>query len=124
MNRERLLNVAKALRESRSPRDFTMSVYGNKECGTPACALGHYASRRDLQRTFVLVTDESDQEGMWVNTNDGSYASYSSEAVCQHFGIECDQAFNLFSAIGCGGAKTPKQAARFIERFVARGGSK
>lgn len=47
MNKERLLNVAKALRESTTPPDLFTMRFVMRECGTPACALGHYAARGD-----------------------------------------------------------------------------
>lgn len=63
----RLLNVARALRESPNPKAFTMLrfVHGDDSfsntvgsaadwCGTPACALGHYGSRTDLQKIVKI----------------------------------------------------------------------
>jgi hypothetical protein len=119
MNKERLLKVARALRESREPKKFTMEKYGHS-CGTPACALGHYASRRDLQHTFVLKTDE--YGGCSVYNKSDHHAGYLSGEAEEHFGLDELQIHLLFGPGGCGGAKTTKQAARFIEKFVARGG--
>lgn len=45
-NKERLMLVVRALREDPDPENFTMWKFS--KCRTPACALGHYASRRDL----------------------------------------------------------------------------
>lgn len=124
MNTERLLKVAKALRESPKPKAFYMGKYGYTSsddygygCGTPACAMGHYAARRDLQRTFKLSDDGE------LTDNDGMVVWHSDEDACQHFDITHEQALRLFDGIyGCGYAKTAKQAAKYIERFVARGG--
>ena len=115
MNKKRLLNVARALRESKTPNRFTMRTYAHAACGTPACALGHYAARGDLQRTLSL------KNGELVHRN-GEHVCFDSPEVRDHFGITLSQAWGLFAIIGCGNAQTPKQAARFIERFVKAGG--
>lgn len=108
--RKRLLNVARALRESRNPDEFTMEKT-HHECGTPACAIGHYAARRDLQREFTLKSALGSTDG------DGEWAY----AAQRHFGLEGLATVELlFGSKGCGGAETPKAAARYIERFVAR----
>lgn len=123
MNKERLLKVAKALRESPKPKAFTMAQFGyyaasaDHKCGTPACSIGHYAARRDLQRTLRLSRLGE------LTDNDGCSVWFSDDIVCEHFGIEHSQAVMLFDGYtGCGKATTAKQAAKFIERFVARGG--
>lgn len=122
----RLLNVAKALRESPNPNAFDMSIYGHDgefhywnwsgketkfDCGTPACALGHYASRRDLQKTFRLDED-------YIVVNDNEVIGYASQEISDHFGITFGECAELFDADGCNNAKTAKQAAKYIERFV------
>ena len=134
----RLLNVARALRESPIPNAFTMRTYlhgdsydefyhdldaKNWPCGTPACALGHYGARTDLQKTFKVKKvpsfsmDGSDALNVCSRAN--SYTiSYNQSAVLNHFGIDSDQAENLFGPNGCGNAKTAIQAAKFIEKFV------
>jgi hypothetical protein len=124
VHKERLLKVARALRESAVPEDFTMRCFVN-ECGTPACALGHYAARRDLQRAFRISAEEgTDVDGnpavyYYIRSKDGVYIAHDVEPV-EHFGLDEEQAEELFGGHGCGNAKTPKAAARYIERFVAR----
>lgn len=144
---KRLLNVAKALRESRVPRMFDMSTYVHDDpspryneagevikneknfCGTPACALGHYAARTDLQRLLKITVDKTDYGNYadmvyfgdkttneWGDTS----AGWNDEAVLEHFGITESEACELFDGDGCGNAKTALQAAKYIERFVAR----
>jgi hypothetical protein len=108
MNEKRLLNVIKAIEESPNPKMFSMRSYS--DCGTPACAMGHYAARRDLQKTFRL-----DEDGNVV-TNNGS----NLWACENHFGITPDEDEELFGLTGCGDAKTPKQAIRYIRKFIAR----
>ena len=109
MNKERLLNVAKALRESPNPDAFTMRTIAHP-CGTPGCALGHYAARRDLQDAFNL-----DHAGYLTSISDES----PFETELKHFGISEEQEDELFGAWGCADAKTPLAAAEYIERFVA-----
>jgi hypothetical protein len=128
VHQKRLLNVAKALRESANPEAFTMEwfVHGDTEqrdqgrvspfsCGTPACAIGHYAARRDLQRELKIVVREGDAEVV-----DSRRLPATCWSVHEHFGVTPDESRDLFAYAGCGGAKTPKAAARYIERFVAR----
>lgn len=115
MNKERLLNVVKALRESPVPEKFTMHrfVYMTtaNECGSPACALGHYAFRQDLQSAFTRDTF-GPQSGVGC----------ASECVLEHFHITEQQACQLFDSCGCDSAKTPNEAADYIEKFVETDG--
>lgn len=131
---KRLLNVAKALRESARPELFTMSCYVRGEdsfddnsvegfCGTPACALGHYASRRDLQKLLKINIKGGGRAWKYaqmVFTRKNHDAYYDSTRVLGHFGITEYEADELFGEDGCGYATTPKEAAAFIERFVAQ----
>lgn len=112
---QRLLNVATALREApRSlARKFDMTLYGHN-CKTPACAIGHYAFRRDLQRVFRLSRD-----GRLIFPN-GEKTSHSDVTSLRHFGITYDESCELFDDTGCDEAKTPIQAARYIEKFLDR----
>lgn len=125
MNKDRLLAVARALRESPAPEKFTMEEYGYG-CNTPACAFGHYAARADLQGAFAL-----DKDG-WPILVNGPAVYYPSPVVLRHFGITGDEAAELFAGPefdddgeavrdgGCGGAKTARAAAEYIEEFVRR----
>lgn len=114
MNAKRLLNVAKALRESPAPDQFTMGQYAHR-CGTPACALGHYAARHDLQGQFVL---HQGHDGIFCVGADDDDVPYHDRRVLHHFGIDGEDAERLFGPTGCGSAKTPIKAAEYIERFV------
>lgn len=131
----RLLNVATALDESPTPRRFTMGEYGRAPtkratCGSPACAIGHYAYRQDLQNAFQLARCASDTDGektlgilradLDPATYDGPYLSYHHDAVLEHFGITSVEAEDLFGQSGCDGAQTTKQAAAYIRQFVQR----
>lgn len=123
---QRLLNVARALRESPNPDKFDMVKYGHP-CGTPACALGHYAARRDLQDAFGLRALSTSRD-LYV-THDGLTTWYDDFDVREHFRLDTydddeeegwSEAEELFGGRGCGGAKTAIEAAEYIEAFVAR----
>ena len=112
----RLLNVARALRESPAPERFYMGKYTHA-CGTPACAFGHYAARTDLQSLF-RITDTGEIQ---VKKSDGwEWPVTIGVHTMTHFGIDRGEWGDLFSARGCANAKTPLQAARYIEDFVRR----
>lgn len=113
MNKERLLNVAKACRETKFPDAFTMEKFGHN-CNTPACALGNYAIRDDLQSTFSLR-----RSGELRPRDEDRFIGFDDDEVLDHFGLTYEQSNELFSPYGCAEAQTPNEAAEFIERFVA-----
>lgn len=119
MNRERLLNVARALREAPNPEKFDMGSEIHRRCGTPACAWGHYAAREDLQSAWKVERDK----GGYFDVREigtGRWASYDDDALLDHFDITPKERLELFDADGCGGAQTPIEAAEYIEEFVRR----
>lgn len=111
----RLLRLATYLREQAKPQDFDMGTYANG-CGSPACVLGHYAAmpRTPFRLAGVGTNALSDRNGSPLPLG------FSSRLVRDHFALTNIEARELFDSDGCGGAKTPKQAARYLERFVAR----
>ena len=117
--RARLLNVAKALRESPKPEKFDMSDVIHP-CGTPACAFGHYAWRTDLQDAFepLAVGDMGWWDVVFADTK--KHCRYYGSEVRDHFGLTQDELDELFEETGCGGAKTPIEAAEYVEAFVDR----
>jgi hypothetical protein len=99
----RFKNLIKATKEA--DRDhFSMTRYANG-CGTPACVLGNYASRRDLQKSFTLHE--------FVEN-----IAFDDLRVLEHFGITESEARVLFSTQGCRGAITPEGAVAFLEEFL------
>lgn len=129
LHQQRLLTVAQALREA-PKKHFKMSEYAKMEegatCGTPACALGHFAARRDLQSFIRIETMQEWNEyeedlGLRYTRNHGGYSlTYDDERICNYFGISNPEAEELFGAYGCNRATTPKKAAKYIEQFVKR----
>lgn len=141
MNKEALLNVAKALRESPNPEQFDMSRYVNA-CGTPACAFGHYAAREDLQEVFSINTtadpNRFPHQGVHLRATEVQ-VNYAQPLVVEHFGLKHWQLNELFGsaddyeedseneeygaptyALLARTCKTPNEAADYIERFVAK----
>lgn len=122
MNKERLLNVAKALRESKNPNEFCMARHVNA-CGTPACAFGHYAARSDLQSWFTINTTTDPyrfpDQGVYVVVGGEAVSiCYDHEIVHTHFDLDKETIEQLFSQRGCNWAGTAIEAAEYIERFV------
>lgn len=130
---QRLRNLIVALRESPAPDAFTMKYYGyigrnpwwdlplpkdyqesvqtQYPCKTPACVLGHYAARQDLQDVFKLTQCGTLDYGC-------NFSFYT--VLYQHFGLsdkECDE---LFGSYGCGRAHTTGEAITYIEQFITR----
>jgi hypothetical protein len=92
--KKRLLKAADIV--EKVPREeFDMSDY-QFSCGAPACVLGHYAA---ATRKHI---------GMFIFDSD------------DYFGVNSEEWFELFDSQGCGRAKTPKQAAKYIRQFVKR----
>lgn len=119
-NIPRLKKLITALKDAK-PENFSMRMFGRRACGTPACVLGHYAYRRDLQRTLTLTSAEDDPEHLWLRDAHGRIVGYNDRAVLDHFGVDADDADCLFNGIsGLGGAKTTKQAIAYIRKFIAR----
>lgn len=133
MNKQQLKNLKKlpkVLREEAARRDalgdkrkagdaFDMESYGNVVCGTPACVLGTYAYRKDVQSEFCLRRDRV-YGGIGVFVKGTSEeASYDSDIVQEHFGLDYKETEELFGADGCDSAQSEEEAARFIEQFIA-----
>lgn len=83
------------------------------KCGTPACALGHWAVAHP-ERWLV----NSHGAGGWARLI-GEKASpiYSAR---KEFSLAVDEYWELFSGTGCSRARTSIEAAAYIRQFVAR----
>jgi hypothetical protein len=88
-------------------------MLGYGSCGSPCCALGHYAWRRDLQQTFELI-----HASVYSLIDDAEDCCFDGSVICEHFGLTRNEANALFSERGCGQAITALDAARYIERFA------
>ena len=116
----RMNNVVRAIKEapkqSSPSTGFNMSTYGyftEDKCGSPACALGHYAFRRDLQKTFLL-----DKSANVLLRNGLGLGSWD-DSIAPHFGITVAEAIKLFDVDGCDNAETNREhAIRYIASFI------
>lgn len=124
----RLLLAAQATLESKVPASFRMNAYAH-DCKTPACVLGNYAIRDDLQDVFELHEytrwDGRKLVGLVPKGNPGFIESGHNTMDCdgtmvqEHFAIGDGVASNIFGVCGCDDADTPQEAAAYIEKFVA-----
>jgi hypothetical protein len=82
------------------------------DCGTPACAIGHWI-RHSRGRVYLTSND------VLLHKD-----AFGAEGVCLvgsvEFRITGEQAYELFGGRGCDEARTAKQAAKYIRRFVKR----
>lgn len=79
-------------------------------CGTPACALGHWAAATPTRfwlKPLLKYRPAPHLYGEW-------------EIGEAEFGITQQEADIIFGPDGCNYATTAKQAARFIRKFVAK----
>jgi hypothetical protein len=78
------------------------------DCGTPACALGHYAAMSGpTQRIRV--------------TNDRPYHPFVGatwDIIGAEFQLTHDETDTIFESSGCACAQSSREAAAFIRRFV------
>lgn len=116
--KERLLKLAEILdvadaqhRKKKEPTYVQNATI--HDCGTPACALGHWAAankrRFKYDRRSGIVALLDDPENIAVSV-----------IGAREFDLSMGQAVELFSGWGCGEARTAKQAARYIRTFVKR----
>jgi hypothetical protein len=135
LNKQRLLNVAKALREAPVPEKFDMGRHVHT-CGTPSCAFGHYAARSDLQDEFSIDSSRESAhlpyQGVYLKN--GAGICFSDDVVLTHFDLDEDDIGELFGSMAANPTdnnpetyarlartcQTPIEAAEYIEQFVAR----
>jgi hypothetical protein len=106
-----ILDTADALHRKRGEPTYNQEDYAHS-CGSPACALGHYAANTrgfKLDRQWYEYFRE-DKLFTWDCGAD------------EEFGLSYSEAMELFYYNGCGEAKTAKQAAKYIRSFVKRKG--
>lgn len=132
----RLENAALVLEEATNlkvdgERQFNMEKFVHF-CGAPACVLGYYGSRTDLQKLMVISGTKTKVKGRFgeyrldaqLVYRKGLYeqdiVDYYDERLLDHFGLNAEQSYELFGSEGCGGANTPLQAARYIRKFIKK----
>lgn len=131
MNRENFEKLLQANREAK-PETFNMAVFLGQPtaCGTPACLLGNYALRTDMQSAFAAKPSafaakpagEADAMGLVVSTKTGRAVWCDDLDVREHFDITSEEADRLFDADGCNSAGTDRdKALAYVEHFMATG---
>lgn len=116
---QRLRNLVKSTEEAK-PETFNMWHY-NKH-GSPGCVFGNYAARTDLQDVFELCS-WSPHNVSYKGSEGNVYTAlveYIDPRVLEHFNISLNDARLIFDVDGCGGAKTPEEAATFIKLFIEK----
>lgn len=107
-----ILSKADATHKKKSEPNYDQQFYAH-ECGTPACALGHWAT---ANRRWVWLGLKYDLFPRLRNNSHGS----TTEDAMEEFHLTEDEADELFEVDGCGNAQTAKEAARYIRAFVKR----
>jgi hypothetical protein len=116
MNKENLLKLAEILDEADDlHREADEPGYCQERymhlCGTPACALGHWAAAYPNRWVWVYGRlYYFDSERYW-HPRDGSKLEFGLDTV----GFD-----ELFEADGCDDAETAAEAAEYIRGYVAR----
>lgn len=103
-----ILDVADAKHRADKKPKYAQEFFRH-DCGTPACALGHYAAatpRRWFWDSFV-----------WPQLRTAGHESPLDDAA-QEFYLSNEESRSIFGGQGCGAARTAKQAAKFIRKFV------
>jgi hypothetical protein len=102
----KILDTADALHKKRAEGPYDQQIYQH-ECGTPSCAWGHYVlSDKRIAARLGMRKEEI----------------YAGEHPKSEFGIDWEDANELFGMRGCGHAKTAKDASKYIRSFVKRKG--
>lgn len=106
------LDVADEIHRARKEPTYDQKQIKH-DCGTPACAIGHWIRHT---RGRIYLTDG----GELFHKESECFISGVQHTGSIEFRITYSQADELFGIDGCGEAKTAKQAARYIRKFVNR----
>lgn len=107
-----ILDVADAEHRKRGEPAYAQAIVTHA-CGSPACAIGHWAASNKRRWGVSLF-------GTSVKLLKGPYAHDMFSSIEHEFDLSELEAEEIFESYGCGGAKTAKQAAKYIRKFVAR----
>lgn len=103
-----ILDKADELHTARGEPTYLQGCYTHP-CGTPACALGHWAVANPDRWSFACGTP-------YLILS----ASGVSRCAQSEFGLSWHESEEIFGSEGCDFAETAKQAADYIRDFVAR----
>lgn len=125
-----VLDTADERHHAKGEPKYLQAMYRHK-CGTPACAMGHYAanfSERIKWASTVLPRYIEYIRAREVSFNldvpafkilGGEWVSGTSAAV-HEFCLTPEEGVELFGGTGCGGARSARAAAKYIRTFVFR----
>jgi hypothetical protein len=109
----KILDTADALHKRRKEPTYNQFQMVHS-CGTPACALGHYAAATKARFKIDRLSETVFYKG--------NSLYHEAQVAIDEFGVSRGEGYALFSFEGMGGAKTAKQAAKYIRSFVKRKG--
>jgi hypothetical protein len=119
----KILDTADAEHRKRGEPKYDQSRVEHIECGSPGCAIGHWAAanpdRFGLRRIKSFDLSRSEYFVFVCKKDDNSDLDFDKHGQSE-FGINENEASELFYVHGCGDARTAKQAAKYIRKFVAR----
>jgi len=126
MNLLRMNALLIANRESTAPfsmHNWTWGLFAEQEhvsCNTPACLMGNYAARTDLQDTFFISARGNLELRSRPHRALTDYWDVSF-ALRQHFDLTDEEVNDLFNGNGCDGAQEDRaKAIAYVEAFIAR----
>lgn len=105
-----ILETADEEHAKKNEPGYTQVAYVHP-CGTPGCALGHWAVAHP-DRWVVNPSQER-----VVSRNISGISPFSSAVI--EFGITFHEAEELFGGGGCDHAETAKEAAAYVRVFIA-----
>lgn len=106
-----ILDVADAEHARGGAPAYDQHRYWHRDCGAPACALGHWAAAHPYR--WIRVQDAPSMWGC-----EGTLDSVTIEFALDPY--DGRQALVLFGGYGCNGARTAKEAALYLREFVTR----
>lgn len=123
INIERLRQLAQILdRADQQCKEHRKPAYNQKRylhrCGTPACALGHWAAAHPDRWDVFIDGGPTLKKLDPDNITSGLIAFITVEHAAYEFGLTVPQARELFGSHGCGNAKTSQEAAAYIRAFI------
>ena len=115
---------------------YNQSLLAN-DCGTPACALGHYGFNTPKRWGYSYSLEEDPNcpgtflaygvlrpaEYFRKTLEDpvtGKFLTLVFSQAAHEFGLTAAETLELFDADGCGNAQTAKDAAKYIRQFVKK----
>lgn len=128
MGNKRLLRLAEILEAVPRVHDVGAEKRGYDQarithpCGSPACAWGHWLLSSPARTRRIYKEAEGNgtlQRDHGLYGKAGMLLVYINQSP-DEFYLTRDEQEELFDWDGCGGAKTGKQAAKYIRNFVAQ----